>query len=160
GANSFADEPRHMVVDPNGPPCVCKQRDCWERFASGTGLARLAREAATAGRLDRVVALAGDDAEAVRGEQVQATARDGDPEAQAVIDQWAWWVALGLVNLTNILDPQVLLLGGGLVTAQDLLLDPARRHFGALLYAPGARPHPRIEMTRLGEHSGAIGAAL
>jgi glucokinase len=149
-----------MVVDPNGPPCVCGRRGCWERFASGSGLARLAREAATAGRLDAVVALAGDDAEAVRGEHVQAAARDGDAEAQTVIDQWAWWVALGLVNLTNVLDPQILLMGGGLVTAEDLLLEPVRRHFGGLLYAPGSRPHPRIEMTRLGEHSGAIGAAL
>jgi glucokinase len=160
GANGFAGEPGHMVVDPNGPPCVCGRRGCWERFASGSGLARLAREAATGGRLDRVVALAGEDSELVRGEHVQAAARDGDPEATAVIDQWAWWVALGLVNLANILDPQILLMGGGLATAEDLLLEPVRHHFGDLLYAPGSRPHPGIEMTRLGEHSGAIGAAL
>ena len=74
GANGFAGEPGHMVVDPNGPPCVCGRRGCWERFASGSGLARLAREAATGGRLARVVALAGD-AEAVRGEHVLSAAR-------------------------------------------------------------------------------------
>ena len=62
-----------MVVDPNGPPCVCGRRGCWERYASGSGLARLAREAATGGRLARVVTLAGD-AEAVRGEHVQSAA--------------------------------------------------------------------------------------
>jgi glucokinase len=160
GVNGYAGEPGHMVVDPNGPPCVCGRRGCWERFASGSGLARLAREAAAGGRLARVVALAGDDPEAVRGEHVQAAARDGDTGALAVIDAWAWWVALGLVNLTNLLDPGVILVGGGLATAADLVLEPVRHHFGGLLYAPMHRPHPHIDMTRLGERSGAIGAAL
>jgi glucokinase len=159
GANGFAGEPGHMVVDPNGPPCVCGRRGCWERYASGSGLARLAREAATGGRLARVVALAGD-AEAVRGEHVQFAAREGDHEALVVIDQWAWWVALGLVNLTNLLDPEIVVMGGGLVGAVDLVLAPVRRHFADLLYAPGHRRHPRIEMAALGEQAGAIGAAL
>jgi glucokinase len=159
GANGFAGEPGHMVVDPNGPPCVCGRRGCWERYASGSGLARLAREAATGGRLARVVALAGD-AEAVRGEHVQWAAREGDREALAVIDEWAWWVALGLVNLTNLLDPEVVVMGGGLAGAVDLVLAPVRHHFGELLYAPAHRPHPRIEMAALGERSAAIGAAF
>ena len=72
GANGFAGEPGHMVVDPNGPPCPCGKRGCWERFASGTGLGRLARDAASGGRLDAAVALAGGDPEAVRGEHVTA----------------------------------------------------------------------------------------
>jgi glucokinase len=159
GVNGFAGEPGHMVVDPNGPPCVCGRRGCWERFASGSGLARLAREAATGGRLVRVVALAGD-AEAVRGEHVLSAAREGDHDALVVVDQWAWWVALGLVNLTNILDPEVVVMGGGLAEAVDLVLAPVRRHFADLLYAPAHRPHPRIEMAALGEQAGAIGAAL
>jgi glucokinase len=91
---------------------------------------------------------------------VQAAAREGDAEALAVVDDWAWWVALGLVNLSNLLDPGVILMGGGLATAADLVLEPIRRHFGELLYAPAHRPHPRLDMTQLGEHSGAIGAAL
>jgi glucokinase len=160
GVNGFAGEPGHMVIDPTGPPCVCGRRGCWERFASGSGLARLAREAAAGGRLRRVVSLAAYDAEAVRGEHVQAAAREGDEEALAVVDEWAWWVALGLVNLSNLLDPQTILMGGGLASAADLVLGPVRRHFVELLYAPTHRPHPHIDMTRLGERSGAIGAAL
>jgi glucokinase len=159
GANGFAGELGHMVVDPNGPPCVCGRRGCWERFASGSGLARLAREAATGGRLSRVAALAGD-AEAVRGEHVQAAAREGDRGALSVIDEWSWWVALGLVNLTNLSDPDVIVMGGGLAGAADLVLAPVRHHFGELLYAPAHRPHPRIEIAALGERSAAIGAAL
>ena len=64
-----------MVVDPDGPPCPCGRRGCWERYASGSGLAQLARAAAVGGRLRRVVELAGGDPALVRGEHVQAAAR-------------------------------------------------------------------------------------
>ena len=67
-----------MVVDPHGPPCPCGQRGCWERFASGSGLGRLAREAAVGGRAERIVALAGGDPELVKGEHVTAAAAEGD----------------------------------------------------------------------------------
>src|SRR3546814_10624671 len=70
GMNGFAGEPGHMIVNPNGPPGPCGQRGCWERFASGTGLARLAREAAEAGRLEAVTAASGGDPAMVRGESV------------------------------------------------------------------------------------------
>src|SRR5439155_4267659 len=68
GAHGFAGEIGHMVVDPHGPPCPCGRTGCWERFASGSGLGRLARDAAHGGRAARMVALAGGDPEAVRGE--------------------------------------------------------------------------------------------
>ncbi len=113
GANGFAGEFGHMVVDPDGPPCPCGRRGCWERYASGSGLAQLARAAAVGGRLRRVVEVAGGDAGMVRGEHVQAAAREGDPGAVAVVDEFARWVALGLVNLTNALDPARFVLGGG-----------------------------------------------
>src|SRR5687768_5044950 len=72
GAHGMAGEPGHMTVDPDGPPCPCGRRGCWERYASGSGLARLAREAAVAGRADAVVARAGGDPEDVRGEHLTA----------------------------------------------------------------------------------------
>src|SRR5207237_4701586 len=86
GANGFAGEIGHMVVDPHGPPCTCGSRGCWERYASGSGLGRLAREAALAGKATRVVELAAGDAEAVKGEHVTQAAREGDAEAGAVMN--------------------------------------------------------------------------
>ena len=160
GANGFAGEFGHMVVDPSGPPCPCGGRGCWERYASGSGLAMLAREAATGHRLHDVVRHAGGDAQAVRGEHVQAAAREGDPEALAVIDDFSRWVALGLANLTNALDPQLFVLGGGLASGSDLYLDPIRRWYGELLYQSHLRPVPRIEFARWGPLAGAVGAAL
>jgi glucokinase len=160
GAHGFTGEFGHMVVDPNGPPCPCGRRGCWERFASGSGLAQLARTAAVGGRLRRVVEVAGGDAALVRGEHVQAAAREGDAGAVAVVDEFARWVALGLVNLTNALDPAMFVLGGGLAEGADLYLDPILRWFDALLYSPQLRPHPAVAFAELGERAGAIGAAL
>lgn len=160
GAHGFAGELGHMVVDPNGPPCPCGQRGCWERFASGSGLGRLGREAAAAAPTGRMAELAGGDTEAVRGEHVTAAAAEGDGDAQAVMDRFAWWVALGLVNLANAFDPETIVLGGGLVEAGPVLLDPVRDSFAALALGRGLRPPVRIEAALLGEHAGAIGAAL
>jgi len=124
-----------MVVDPNGPPCPCGRRGCWERYASGSGLGRIAREAAHAGRAPGVVAAAGGDPEAVRGPHVTAAAADGDAGALAIMRDFAWWVALGVANLVNVLDPSIVVIGGGLAEAGDLLLEPVRAAYTDLVLA-------------------------
>lgn len=160
GASGFAGEPGHMVVDPDGPPCPCGKRGCWERFASGTGLARMAREAARAGRLDAVVALAGGSPDAVRGELVVTAARKGDAAAAALLTELAHWIALGLANLANILDPAVIVVGGGLVEAADLLLPAVRARFATLVMSGERRAELPILPAALGGRAGAIGAAV
>jgi glucokinase len=160
GSAGFAGEIGHMVVDPNGPPCPCGRRGCWERFASGAGLGVLAREAALAGRLNAVVRMAGGDPESVRGEDVSAAAAAGDPEAQRVIEQVGWWIGFGLANLAAVLDPDCFVLGGGVVQAGSLLIDAARATFAELLEGGDRRPPVTVEPATFGERSGAIGAAL
>jgi len=160
GAHGFAGEFGHMVVDPDGPPCPCGRRGCWERYASGSGIAHLARIAAIGRRMEAVVERGGGDAHDVRGEHVHAAARDGDAGALAVVDEFARWVALGLTNLTNAFDPTVFVLGGGLASGADLYLEPITRWFGELLYAPDLRTPPTLTFAELGERAGAIGAAL
>ncbi len=160
GALGFAGEIGHMVVDPSGPSCPCGNKGCWERFASGSGLGRLAREAAHAGRLDQVLRRAGGDPEAVRAEDVTAAAAAGDAGAQAVMEELGWWLALGLANLANILDPSVFVLGGGLVDALDLVIEPVRAAFDQLLGGRADRPEAMIHLAALGERAGAVGAAL
>jgi glucokinase len=160
GAAGFAGEPGHMVVDPTGPPCPCGRRGCWERFASGSGLGRLARDAAQAGRADRVVTLAGGDPDDVRGEHVTAAVAEGDPDALVVLRDFAWWVALGIANLVNVLDPEVVVIGGGLVAAGDALIGPTRAAYAGLVLAHDHRPPVRIVAAELGPEAGAIGAAL
>ena len=160
GASGFGGEIGHMVVDPNGPPCPCGKRGCWERFASGSGLGRLAREAAHAGRLDAVVVLAGGDAESVRGEHVLTAAKAGDAGALAVLGELGWWLALGLSNLALALDPAVMVYGGGLVETVTLVHDEVRTAFDELLEGHAYRPEVKILPAVLGERAGAIGAAL
>jgi len=160
GAHGFAGEIGHMVVDPSGPSCPCGKRGCWERFASGSGLGRLAREAAHAGRLDAVLRRRGGDPEAVRAEDVTSAAAAGDAGARVVLDELGWWLALGLANLANILDPSVFVLGGGLSGSLALVLEPVRTAFDSLVEGGRGRPEVTICLAALGERAGAVGAGL
>ncbi len=159
GARRFAGEWGHMIVDPHGPPCPCGQRGCWERYASGEALGRLGRDAAVAGRAPGLVARAGGDPEAVRGEHVTAGAAAGEPDAREVLAELAWWLALGVANLVNAFDPEVVVVGGGLVEAGDALFAPLREAFPRLVEG-GAQREVRILPAALGARAGAVGAAL
>lgn len=160
GHHGFAGEIGHMVVDPQGPRCPCGQQGCWERYASGSGLGWMGREAAQAGAGNRLVQLAGGDPEAVRGEHVTVAAAEGDAQAKEVMGRFAWWLALGLANLANALDPELIVLGGGIVESGPVLLQPARAAFELLLEGGHHRPPVPLVAAQLGERAGAIGAAL
>jgi len=160
GGSGFAGEVGHMVLDVAGPLCPCGSRGCWERFASGSGLGRLAREAAMAGRLRLVVDAAGGDPEAVRGEHVTGAALDGDPEALALLDEVGWWLARGIANLVCVLDPSCVVVGGGMTDAAGFLVDSARRHLGGLLEAGELRTAVTVCSAFFGADAGAVGAAL
>ena len=144
GAHGFAGEIGHMVVARGGIPCVCGRDGCWERYASGSALGRMGREAGIG----------------ERGEDVTAAAIAGDAAALAVFDEFADWFAVGLVNLVHVLDVQRCVIAGGVVEAGEVLLDAVRRAFAARLVAPEHRPTVEIVAAQLGSRAGAIGAAL
>ncbi len=163
GAYGFAGEPGHMVVDPGGPECPCGRRGCWETFASGTGLGMLARQAVRSGQAAEdvgFVAEAGGAVADVTGEHVVASARSGDAAALAVLDTYGDWVGLGVANLINILDSEVVVLGGGVSEDADLFLDRVRSRVRELGLGGEHRPRVPIVAARLGERAGAVGAAL
>ncbi len=159
GSHGYAGEIGHMVVDPAGPPCPCGRNGCWERYASGGGLGVLAREAARAGRLPGVVARSGGEPGRVRGEDVTAAALAGDADARHVVELMGWWVGFGLANLTGALDPECIVLGGGLVAAGELWLDAAREAFEELVEGGSSREGVTIVPAVFGEQAGAVGAA-
>lgn len=140
GSHGFAGEIGHMIVDRDGIECPCGLRGCWERYASGSALA------AAAG--------------AASGEDIVEAARNGDAVARRHLAEFAGWVALGLANLTNLCDPEVIVLGGGVMDAHDVLFDDVRRCFSDSLYSPTLRSHPRLEVAGLGHRAGAVGAAM
>lgn len=159
GAHGFSGEVGHTIVDPLGPTCACGQRGCWEVFASGTALGRLVGVAARGGKARRVVELAGNDPGSVRGEHVTRAAREGDPEANAILAELARWVAVGLFNIASVLDPDAIILGGGLPEAGEVFLQPVRVALHRLWSAVATRPPIRVVPATLGERAGAIGAA-
>lgn len=159
GERNFAAEIGHMVVDPSGPECGCGRRGCWERFASGTGLARLGRLAATQGEAPRLAELAGGEAAAVRAEHVVLAAGEGDPGAAGVIESYGRYLALGLANLAELLDPGRIILAGGLAAAGEVLFGPGLATYGAgFRRGSGPRAVP-VVLAELGERAGAYGAA-
>lgn len=163
GAYGFAGEPGHMVVDPDGPACPCGRTGCWEVFASGAGLGRLARDAVARGDAPvdaGFVARAGGAVEAVAGEHVVAAAREGDAAALAVLDEYGDWLGLGLANLVNVLDSEVVVIGGGVSADADLFLDRARDRVRGQVLGVACRPRVPIVAARLGARAGAVGAAL
>jgi glucokinase len=140
GVNGFAGEVGHIVVNPDGPRCTCGRKGCWEVYASGRGLKMLA---------------AGES-----GESVINRARAGEADALTVLEAWSRWVAIGLASLTNVSDPDVIVIGGGVSEAADIVMPIVRRWFVESLYSPEQRQHPDLRVAQLGEHAGAIGAAL
>jgi glucokinase len=160
GARGYAAEIGHMVVDPAGPQCPCGRFGCWERYASGVGLGRMAREAALEGGVLAAVELAGGDPQNVKGEHVTTAAAAGDEDALAVLDRFSEWLALGLANLVAILDPDRIVLGGGVISAHDLFVAPTQRHVDRVLMEAEHRPRVPIVAAALGPEAGAVGAGL
>jgi glucokinase len=160
GAHNFGAEIGHFTVDPDGPLCACGERGHWEAIASGTALGRLARELVSKGGGAALVAAAGGDPSAVTGTHVGTAAAQGDPDARALLVQYSENVALGLAGLANILDPECIVIAGGLVELGPLLFGPLREAFGRHVEGAAYRPPVEIVPAQLGERAGAIGAAV
>ncbi len=160
GARGFAAEVGHFQIDPSGPLCACGEPGHWEAMASGTALGVMAQAAARRGELGAVLIEAGGDPNAVRGPHVSAAGHAGDPGALALIEQYAFNVAIGLVGLANIFDPGVIAIAGGLVNDGELFLGPIRNHFLGHVEGSTHRATPEIVSATLGERAGVIGAAI
>jgi glucokinase len=159
GAHGFAAEVGHIIVEPNGPRCGCGNLGCWEQMASGRAIDRLGREAAREQLDSRLTELAGGDPDRVDGNVVTDAAKEGDPLAMHVLAEVGRRLGEGIAGLVNVLDPEVVVVGGGAVEAGDLLLDPARRAFQEAVEAPAHRPDTPIIPAHLGNDAGAVGAA-
>jgi glucokinase len=159
GAHGFGGEFGHMVVDPDGPVCACGRRGCWERFASGNALGELARERAGAGVAPGILALAGGRVDAVTGEHAVAAAATGDDAALAVLEAFGDAVALGISALVASLDPSMVVVGGGVVDAGDLVMDPIRAAVARRIMGGAHRPAVPVVPAAFGGRSAAIGAA-
>ena len=170
GAHGVAPELGHVVVVPGGRPCPCGKRGCWERYCSGTALAQTARELLDGlpiGDLDPIEAelrtsspLAHVDPAGITGTMVAAAATAGDAVALAAMADLSRWLGVGLAMATDIIDPEVIVIGGGVAAAAGLYLPAARADLSAAITGAGHRPEPRVVVAKFGDRAGIIGAAL
>jgi glucokinase len=161
GANGMAGEFGHIQVVPDGHRCACGNRGCWEQYASGNALIRDARELIVAGSpvAHHLADLVGGDVDALTGPLITQAARDGDPLATELLADIGRWLGVGLAGMTAAFDPSIIVVGGGVSEAGDLLLDPTRQALARTLVGRGHRPEPPIAAAVLGPDAGFIGAA-
>lgn len=161
GAFGIGGEIGHISVDPTGPLCGCGNTGCLEVFASGTALVRSARELVTSPspRGEALRARCGGDPDALTGQDVTELAREGDGAAVELLDDLGTRLGQGMASVCAVLDPRLVVVGGGVADAGDLLIDPARRAFARHLIGRGYRPSPEVVPARLGNDAGIVGAA-
>lgn len=155
---SFAGEFGHMRYEPDGLQCDCGKRGCWETVASGPALIRLAGDHIARSPTGPLAQLLGDGP--VTGEMVTAAADAGDEIARGLVAQVGAAFGQGLCSLIAILDPGVIVVGGGLGSVGEAILAPARRFAADLLHGGSHRELPPIVVAELGPRAGAVGAAL
>jgi glucokinase len=158
GARGGAGELGHMVVDLDGPPCPCGNAGCLEALASGTALGREAARVAAAVP-DSGLGRARAAGRPITGMLCTECAHDGDAAARDVVALIGTRLGVGVANLVNALNPEVVVIGGGVIAAGDLLLEPARAVVRERALVP-SRDDVRIVPSRFGEESGMLGAAL
>ncbi len=158
GRNGMAGEFGHMQVLPDGAPCECGGFGCWEQYCSGNALVRFVRT-----RLGRVPTVLEQwcegDGERLTGPMVTTAAEHDDPVALQAFESVGDWLGVGLANLVAALDPEVVVIGGGVSAAGDLLLEPARSALVRSLVGAGHRQVPPVHPARFGPHAGVVGAA-
>ena len=161
GAFGVAAELGHMRVVPGGIRCGCGNRGCWEMYGSGTALVREAREVVASGTplAARLSELCGGNPAELSGPDVTRAAGEGDPAAVDLLAELGVWVGEGLASVAAILDPELVVLGGGVSEAGALLIDPALAAFRRQLTGRGHRPEARFALAKLGNDAGMIGAA-
>jgi glucokinase len=143
GATGAFGELGHIIVDPDGPPCSCGNRGCLEAVASGTAIARMAREVY---------------GKSVTAKEVAALAQDGDQTAQQILDKAFRFLGLGLVNAVNLFDPEVIVVGGGVAQIGDPLFHVLRECVAANRFHHSSA-NVQVVPAQLGTKAGVIGAA-
>ena len=158
GFHGVGSEIGHVIFGVDGEPCTCGNRGCLERYCSATAIIRMAREAVKDHPESLILQKAGSP-EKINARIVIDSARENDPVAAQVYDRYVRYLAQAIASIVSFLDPEIVVLGGGVSKAGDFLLDAVRKDVpNYLLYK--TLPYSRIELARLGPDAGIIGAAM
>jgi len=156
GATGSAGEIGHLTIDPNGTLCTCGNRGCLETFASGTAIARLAREAVAKNQPTQLAQIKQDQ---ITAKNVADAARRGDLTAQQIIAEAGAQLGVALAGLVNLINPNMVVVGGGVAQIGDLFLEPVRREVKRRSL-PGSVNTMQITTALLGRRSIGMGALV
>lgn len=152
-------DPGHIIVDPSGSPCSCGGKGCLEAVASGWAITQQAEKAATSSNCQTLLGEIYDRKKQLSPEDVFYAASQGDGGAQQIVTQVGKWLAMGLASFCVILEPEVIVLGGGIAAgAGEQLLQPVRDHFFRIASPPFVR-NVKLMSARVGPDAGLLGAA-
>ncbi len=160
GGFGVAAELGHLRIVPDGIPCGCGQRGCIESYGSGSALLRNARELAAAGTTEgaRLRELADQNGQ-LTGAEVYQAILEGDAGALALLRELGDYLGQAIASLASVLDPEVVVIGGGVSAAGELLLQPIRESYQKHLSARGFRPELELKVAELVNDAGVVGAA-
>ncbi len=159
GSTGSAAELGHMVIDVNGPVCACGRNGCLEALASGSAVAREAISRVRRGGLSALIKMVDGKIENITAETVHLAAKEGDELASEVINQAAYYLGIGVVNLINIFNPEMVVIGGSMADMGDLLLQPVRQMVAERAF-PLYSQTVQIVPAQLGNDAGLFGAAI
>lgn len=159
GVNYAGGECGHMVIVVDGEPCTCGRKGCWEAYASATALINQTKRAMEE-YPDSVMHKLAEEEGKVSGKTAFDAMRHGDIAGIKVVDQYIKYIACGLINLVNALQPEIICVGGGICNEGETLLRPLRRYIEAERYSVYSKMQTKIMKAELGNDAGIIGAAI
>lgn len=159
GHNFAAGELGHMVIEHNGVPCSCGRRGCWESYSSATGLIRMTKEKISDCEKRKIPTLMAQNSGKVSGRTAFDAMRAGDIPAKEVVDTYISYLACGLVNVIDIFQPEVLVIGGGICNEKNYLTDPLNAIIEKEVYKGIPTRNTVLKIAELGNDAGIIGAA-
>jgi len=159
GINYAGGECGHMVIMVDGAQCTCGRKGCWEAYASATALINQTKQAMEENPDSVMHQLAAEEGK-VSGRTAFDAMRKGDIAGIKVVDQYIKYVACGIINLVNALQPEIICVGGGICNEGDTLMEPIRKYVQAERYSIYSKFQTKIVKAQLGNDAGVIGAAL
>ena len=160
GVNFAAGEMGHMVIDFDGLACNCGRRGCWEAYASAPALIAQTKDAMKLHIDSKMWDYAEGDIDKVSGRTSFESMKQGDPYAKEVVDRYIYYVSVGLVNVINALQPEMICVGGGIANQKDALIVPLRKYADANRYSKYSSVQTKIVAAELGNDAGIFGSAL
>lgn len=160
GCNDAAGEAGHMVIFADGEQCTCGRKGCWEAYSSATALIRQTKEAMGKNLDSAMWTLVDGDINKVDGRTAFNAMRKNDPAGIKVVDTYIHYLAMGITNMINLFQPEILCVGGGIGNEGESLLEPVRKIVNQEHYSVHSVVQTRICSAKLGNDAGIIGAAL